>query len=93
MKLVSVKSLVITEIKTGRIIMTFKYSFKYYGKDLTIGHRDDPFFEVEVNDDRSPTGKKYVAFRLVDIDGGKLMPEEIHDYIAANIITKVIRAH
>lgn len=66
-------------------------SIKYYGRDLTAGHRDDPYFEAEVDDESSPTGKKYVAFRLICMDGGRVMPEAIHDHIAGCIIKKEIQ--
>ena len=59
---------------------------KYFGRDLTVGHKDEAYFEAEVDDKASPTGKKYVAFRLVEIGTGRVMPESIHEHVAKNII-------
>ena len=64
-------------------------NIKYYSKDIIVGLKDEPYFEIEIDDEDSPTGKKFVPFRLVSIDDQKVMPEFIHEYIATNEIETV----
>ena len=60
-------------------------NIKYYGRDTTVGHRDSAYFELQVHDENSPTGNKYVVFRLLNLEG-KEMSEEVCEYLAKNII-------
>ena len=50
---------------------------KYYGKDITVGHRDGAYFEVEIDNEQSTTGKDYTAYWLTDSKGNRA-PESVY---------------
>ena len=50
---------------------------KYYGRDLTGGHRDGACFEVETDNEQSPTGKNYTTYWLTDSEGNRA-PESVY---------------
>ena len=58
---------------------------KHYGYDDTIGHRDDEYFQVEEDCKDSQTGKRYTAFRLIEIGTGRDLSAEIYAFIARDL--------